>query len=301
MLIVKYAASWVSETSWDVEFSVHVFSWEVFWLCEVTGCCSLRWLRPFSAVLTLIASLSFLFRSQPCISPGLFPSFPGGGWALHLQSVQSGCCCFCCLFNRPDYRNCLQSGGCLCIPSDIQLLPGFACLYPEWKDTVTVVCFLHGLCCQVTSALSEPIYFEGPSLSIVQGQFYSLLWCLFGSCQIKKEEWVCGVQLLCRLWDGASWRWWVACAFKKKSCYAFFRRAEACSQCCECDPRKGRGKLLLGTKCFCTLTIWHFWQGASVGCTMDFSLLSCLSKHMLLSKTQRVQMRMCFCWVAFDP
>lgn len=131
MLIVKYAASWVSETSWDVEFSVHVFSWEVFWLCEVTGCCSLRWLRPFSAVLTLIASLSFLFRSQPCISLGLFPSFPGGGWALHLQSVQSGCCCFCCLFNRPDYRNCLQSGGCLCIPADIQLLPGFACLYPE--------------------------------------------------------------------------------------------------------------------------------------------------------------------------
>lgn len=59
----------------------------------------------FSRVLT--DSLSFLFRSQPWSPQAFSPLSQEEGGLLHLHSVQSGCCCFCCLFNGPDCRNCL--------------------------------------------------------------------------------------------------------------------------------------------------------------------------------------------------
>lgn len=47
-------------------------------------------------------------------------------------------------------------------------------------------------------------------------------------------------------------------ANKNKSVPACFRKAEAFSQCCKHGPGKGREKLLLRTKCSCTLTIGHY-------------------------------------------
>lgn len=127
---MKCAATWMSETSWDVELSVHVFSWEEFLALWSHRMLHSLMAEAFFSSVNSIASLSFLFRSQPWSPRAFSPLSQEEGELLHLQSVQSGCCCFCCLFNGPGYRNCLQSGGCLCIPADTQLLPVFACLYP---------------------------------------------------------------------------------------------------------------------------------------------------------------------------
>lgn len=69
------------------------------------------------------------------------------------------------------------------------------------------------------------------------------------------------------------------CANKNKSISACFRRAEACSQCCKCGPRKGRGeapfknKVFLYFDCLTLLTMEISW------CTIAFfSMLGCLSK-----------------------
>lgn len=86
---MKCAASWATETPWDVELRVHVFFLRrAFWLWGYRMLKSLMAEAFFSSV-NLIASLSFLFRSQPWVSPGLFPSFPGGRVGSHTFRVFS--------------------------------------------------------------------------------------------------------------------------------------------------------------------------------------------------------------------
>lgn len=76
---------------------------------------------------------------------------------------------------------------------------------------------------------------------------------------------------------------------------------------------KGGEKLLLRTKCSCTLTVYFDYLTLLTmeisWCTIAFSLCWAASaRHMLLTKMQHVRiavLRMCFCWVvlwvAFDP
>lgn len=123
MLTVKCAASWVSDTPWDVELSVCVFSWEELFGSVKSQAAEVSDGWGFSSSVNLIASLSFPFHSQPWISSGLFPSFPGGGWALARAQCSVKMLLLLLPFNRPDYRNCLRSGGCLCIPGDTLALP----------------------------------------------------------------------------------------------------------------------------------------------------------------------------------